>query len=368
MTHHPAVLCCFLVSGALAAPLCASAADLRTENVVYVMLDGFRHQEVFSGAEEPLIQGEGGDLELARMRFWRATPEARREALLPFFWKVVAKEGQVFGDQERGSVAQVANPHKFSYPGYSETLCGVADPAVDSNKKIHNRHLNVLEWLHGQKPYAGRVAAFGAWDLFPFILNQPRSGMVVNAGYAPFTEGKITPTIATINRLKDGMTRYWKGEPFDALPYETALEYLKTRKPRVLFLSLGETDEWGHDNRYDLYLESAHLADGYIRTIWETLQSLPQYRGKTTLMLSTDHGRGLGPDGWQGHGKDLPNSENIWMAFMGPDTPALGVRADTGRVTAGQMTATLAAFLGKDYLTAVPEAAPPVPGVTAGKN
>jgi len=44
------------------------------------------------------------------------------------------------------------------------------------------------------------------------------------------------------------------------------------------------------------------------------------------------------------------------------------VRADTGRVTAGQMAATLAAFLGKDYLSAVPEAAPPVPGVIAAKN
>jgi hypothetical protein len=191
--------------------------------------------------------------------------------------------------------------------------------------------------------------------------------MVVN-GATRLQEGKVTPTTATINRLKDEMTRYWKGEPFDALPYETALEYLKTRKPRVLFLSLGETDEWGHDNRYDLYLEAARLCDGYIETLWNTLQSMPQYRGKTTLMLSTDHGRGLGPDGWAGPRKICPIRRTSGWPFWGPTPPPRQSARRHGPVTGGQMAATLAAFLGKDYLSAVPEAAPPVPGVIAAKT
>ena len=41
--------------------------------------------------------------------------------------------------------------------------------------------------------------------------------------------------------------------------------------------------------------------------------------------------------------------ENIWMAFLGPDTPPLGERTNCDRVTQSQIAATLAALLGEDY-------------------
>jgi len=340
----------------------AAAEKLRTENIIYVMMDGVRVQEMFGGADEELLPKEGGAAELVRMRYWRETPEARRETLMPFIWKVMAKEGQILGDESKNAGVMVTNGLNFSYPGYSETLCGVADPRVDSNKKIPNPNVNVLEWINSQKKYRGKVAAFGAWDLFPFILNRDRSGLLVNAGYEPFTQGKITPAMAVLNRCKENTIRYWGGEPFDVFTYETAYEYFKTAKPRVLFVSLGEQDEWAHGNRYDLYLQSIQLADKCIRELWETAQSMRQYRGRTTLIISTDHGRGLGP-AWTGHGKDHPNSAKIWMGFMGPDTPALGVRENTGTIKEAQMAATVAAFLGLDYRQGVPNAEPPVPGV-----
>jgi hypothetical protein len=283
--------------------------------------------------------------------------------LMPFLWKVMAKEGQIYGNQDKGSVSQVTNGLNFSYPGYSEILCGFVDARVDSNKKIPNESVSVLEWLNGQKGFKGKVAAFGAWDLFPYILNRERSGIFINAGYEPIEGVKMTPTYALLNRLKDETIHLWGGEPFDSLTFETALEYFKSEKPRVFYLSLGETDEWGHEGRYDLYLQSARRADEAAKVIWETVQSMRRYRGKTLLFFSTDHGRGLGHDGWKSHGEETPNSEYTWMAFMGPTTPALGEAMNVEQVTANQIAATLALALGKEYCAAVPAAGKPVAGV-----
>jgi hypothetical protein len=344
--------------------------QIQTQNVIFVMADGLRWQEVFSGADESLLNADknGKGPDPAKVAYWRDTPEARREALMPFLWGVVGKQGQVFGNHAKGSVAQVTNGLNFSYPGYSETLCGFADPRVDSNDRKPNPNVTVLEWLNGMKPFRGKIAAFGAWDLFPYILNRERSGLFVNAGYEPMKEGRITPTYALLNRLKQETIRYWGGEPFDSLTFETAMEYFSTKKPRVLFLSLGETDEWAHEGRYDKYLESAHRADAAVRSLWETAQSMSRYKNKTTLIFSTDHGRGNAPEEWKGHGRNIENSENIWIAFLGPDTPALGERTNAARVTETQIAATFAAFLRQDYCAAVPKAGKPISGVVGNRE
>jgi hypothetical protein len=347
---------------ALAAAAAQTPAPQRTQNVVILMTDGLRWQEVFSGADASLMDRKSGGVagvEALRTRFWRETPDQRRAALLPFVWSVMAQEGQIFGDRARRAEARVTNGLNFSYPGYSETFCGVADPRIDSNDKRYNPNLNVLEFLHGRPGLQGRVAAFGAWELFPWILNAPRSGLLVNAGYEPLKLSQASAALEQLNRLK-AETEYWDSEAFDSFIFHTALEYLRLQKPRVLAILLGETDEWAHAGRYDLYLNSAHRVDQYARLLWETLQSMPEYRGSTTLILATDHGRGSNRKTWRSHGRRIPESQFIWMAFLGPDTPALGARQNTAPVTQAQLAATIAALLGEDFRSAVPAAAPPI--------
>ncbi len=341
----------------------ASAQDRKTENVVLLMFDGLRWQDVFTGADPELMNKEFGnvrDEQAIEDAFWRDTPEQRREVLLPFIWGTIAKQGQLFGNQTKGSIGQVTNGMNFSYPGYNEILCGFADDKVDSNDKVLNHNVTVFEWLHGKPAFQGKVAAFGAWDVFPYIFNYERCGFLVNAGYDPLLIEPASPTIDALNRVKLGITRYFPGEPFDALTFETALEYVKLKQPRVLFISLGETDEWAHGGRYDLYLESAQRTDGYIKTLWDTLQSLPQYAGKTTLILATDHGRGVAPVLWRNHGDRNPGSEHTWYAFLGPDTAPNGEWTNGPAVTQSQIAATLAKFLGEDYVAAQPKAANPI--------
>src|SRR5262252_6309847 len=109
------LLCAVATTSAPAAP----APKLKTENVILITFDGMRWQEIFNGAEQQLLNKTNGnvsDTNLLTETFWRQTPEARREALLPFLWSVVAKEGQVFGNTNRGSIARVTNDKRFSYP------------------------------------------------------------------------------------------------------------------------------------------------------------------------------------------------------------------------------------------------------------
>jgi hypothetical protein len=336
----------------------------KTENVVVVMLDGMRWQDVFRGADPELIKTLGPDaLGDAKERtanaqhlYWRDTPADRRQALMPFLWSVVAAQGQIFGNRDLASDSHVTNGLNFSYPGYSETLTGIADPRIHSNDNVPNPNVTVFEWLNGKPAFAGKVAAFGAWDVFNGIFNRERCGFVVNAGYDPLTAIPATPQIELLNELKAETVRIWPDEAFDPLPFHTAVEYVKANKPRVLFLGLGETDDWAHGNSYAEYLNAAHRDDSYLRQLWEQLQSMPEYQGKTTLIVLPDHGRGVGAE-WTSHGQKIPASKETWMAYLGPDTAAKGERQQVDPVTESQVAATLAALLGEDYHAAVPQAA-----------
>ena len=166
------------------------AADTRTQNVILITTDGLRWQEVFGGVDVTLMDKDAGgikDLPALTQRFQRETARESREALMPFFWRTLAQQGVVFGDPEQESKAVVTNGLNFSYPGYSEILCGFADPLIDSNAKKDNVNVTVLEWLKQKPGFENSVAAFCSWDVFPFIINETRSGIPVNAGWEPLT-------------------------------------------------------------------------------------------------------------------------------------------------------------------------------------
>lgn len=365
--HSDNRLLAVLLSLVLGASSSLSARGGETENVLLITMDGLRWQEVFAGADRSLLNDKDGgvrDVDQSRARFWRDTPQQRREALMPFFWSTIAKEGQVFGDPAANSTVTVANGHYFSYPGYNEILTGYGDERIDSNDKIPNPNVTVLEWLHGRPGFAGRVFAFASWDVFPFIINDRRSGIPVNAGWQPLKGLASEAEQRLLNELAEELPHYWNNVRYDSFTFRGALDCLSNRKPRVLYVSLGETDDWAHARRYDLYLAAAWANDDFIRRLWRTAQAMPEYRGKTSLVLTTDHGRGNTGEDWTSHGSDVTGSDRMWIAVLGPDTRPMGIRKDVN-VTQGQVAATVAALLGENlgeaYHAASPKSAPPLP-------
>jgi hypothetical protein len=333
-------------------------------NVVVITIDGLRWQEMFGGASQEYFKKEkDGAPGAAEKRFWRATEEERRAALLPFLWGTVAAKGQIFGDPSKQSRAHLTNGLWFSYPGYNEMFSGAADPRVDSNDKVPNPNVTVFEWLNGRPGFRGRVAAFGAWDVLPSILNTGRSHIPVGSGFTP-VPSPSTAREHAINELAADLPPYWDYGTFDAPVVYAAIENLRTAKPRALYIMLGEGDEWAHGGRYDLYLDAAFRADRFIRRVWEVVQSLPEYANHTTLLVTTDHGRGATTADWTDHGRKVPAAETTWIAALGPGVRPLGARASL-TVTTSQIAATIAAVVGEDFRAAAPAAAPPLPGIAA---
>ena len=295
-------------------------AQHKTENIVIVTLDGMRWQEVFGGVDEVLVNDSiyNHDRDGIKKKFWAASAEERRKKLFPFLWTTIAAHGQLYGNRKYDNKLDNANPYRFSYPGYNEIFTGYPDTAINSNDKIPNPNENVLEFTNKQKGYTGKIAAFTTWDVFPYILNSKRSGVYVNSDVD--TIKFSAPALQLVNDIQFLTTRPVGVRP-DVLTYIAGREYLKAYKPKLLYIAFDETDDFAHAGLYDQYLGSAYAEDAMIGDLWNTLQSIPQYKDKTTLIVTCDHGRGdkIKSD-WQHHGSKIEDAHELWLAVIGPDT------------------------------------------------
>jgi hypothetical protein len=335
----------------------------QTENIVLVTFDGLRWQELFGGADSVLINDSifTSNRKATKEKFWAATADERRKKLFPFLWSTVAQQGQMYGNRWHDNKVNNANPHWFSYPGYNEILTGYPDTAVNSNDKILNKHETVLEFINKQAAYKGKVAAFTSWDVFDYIINEQRSGVFVSSGVDKL-DAKYTssPSLNVLNEMQQNIPQPLGASirP-DVVTYYMAKEYLKLYKPKVLYIAFDETDDWAHSGKYGEYLEAALFTDKYIEDIWNTVQSMPQYKGKTTLVITTDHGRGdLVKKQWKDHGDKIQDAYQIWFAAMGPDTQALGEVKTAGQLYQKQVAATVARLLSLNFTSNHPVAEP----------
>jgi hypothetical protein len=345
----------------------APALAGKTQNIVLIVSDGLRWQEIFTGADTTLLNDKYGGSWLAepqlRARYWREDVNARRELLFPFIWGTVAKNGQIFGNQLKGSVAHVTNGKAFSYPGYNEMTTGYPNDAIDSNEFGPNPNASVFEWLNNSAEFHGKVAIYGTWNVYENIFNKKRSGLIMQTGWTLPEKVQETPRDALLRELYDTTTRFDEEDVSNSFLQVPLLDYVKASHPRVLFVGYGETDNWAHQGRYDLVLDSAHRMDHFVKQLWDTMQAMPEYHGNTTFIITADHGRGGGLTEWKEHGVEEKGSENIWIAVIGPDTAPLGERRHLGPVTQAQIAATVAAFVGRDYRRDVPQAAAPIAAV-----
>ncbi len=338
------VICFYLVCFSSTAQKPANAG-----NVFIITTDGFRWQEVFRGADSLLMRDTAyvKDTGLICQQFWGADIEERRHKLLPFFWSVIAQNGRISGNRSYGNEVNVANLYKISYPGYSEILTGYADKKFIPNLTVRNRSTNILEYLNTTENYAGKVAAFSSWNVMPYIIDEKRSGIPVNSGYEMLEEGE--DTLNTLinevqkNIIHKGHTRY------DMLTYASAKNYIEEKHPKVVFIGLGETDEFAHQGRYDKYLQKAHQVDQIISELWYYVQTDPFYKDNTTFIITTDHGRGSKTTKWSTHGFWVKGSGEAWMAMIGQGIAPDGERKEKERLYQKQIASTVSVLLGENF-------------------
>ncbi|MBO6248953.1 MAG: hypothetical protein J6N54_09100 [Bacteroidales bacterium] len=340
-------LICFLV--ALTAFL-SSCGD-NDPRLVIITFDGLRWQELYGGVDSTLVGNPKyvDDPEGLKAKYWRATPQERRSVLMPFTWSYIEKNGYMLGNRLKGSQFQVANAMSFSYPGYSEMFCGWADDErVNSNAAIPNPNTSVLEVANADPRYNGSVMVYGSWNSIRYAVNNERGGFPGSVSYEPDIASATTPALKLLNEMQEGMPHYWGEERFDAFTYGYALETMKKDHPKVMWIAFGDTDEWAHAGKYDFYVEAAHGTDQMIRRIVEYCESDPFYKGKTTYLLTTDHGRGK-RGAFTSHSNGTKGSETTWMMAFGKGIEPLGETSGNGPFFTRQFAATIAEILGIDF-------------------
>jgi arylsulfatase A-like enzyme len=258
-------------------------------NVILITLDGVRWQEVFQDSAMPHLTGD------------------------------LAKEGVLLGDEINSSV-RVSNPVNMSLPGYQSIFLGTNHFCFSNFCKTVRKE-TFPETI--QKAYAfskNEMAAFASWEQIKRAYQRENSQLFLNAGLDP--TDLPDPVHEVLDREQQVSIPKWNrpgiwSARFDRFTYAHALHFLKTKKPRFLYLSLLDADEWGHAGNDPEYRKTLQTYDTWIREVADFLDQSGDYGRNTLLIVTTDHGRGVGGDKWREHGIKYPESAKIWLYLRG---------------------------------------------------
>jgi len=324
-------------------------------NLIVITTDGLRWQEVFNGVDKDILTSKSvnkSDSAAIAKNYSAVNHQESRKKLMPFLWSSVQEKGMIFGNRNLNSLAEVANPYWFSYPGYSELLTAYVDTLINTNDYKPNPHTNLFAFLNKQNAYKGKVAAFGAWNAFNRILNEEKSGFPVINAFEPLNsilKDDLSNQISDM--LKDSYKPFHEVECLDVFTHYQALHYLKSQKPKAMYISYGETDEWAHHDKYANYLDAAHQVDQWIGDIWTWVQNTPGYKDNTYILIATDHGRGWKNE-WTSHGASIKDANYVWFALMGPNLASkgkLGEQEGGDKILQKQLAASMLQLMGLEF-------------------
>jgi hypothetical protein len=356
-----------LAIGSILLLTAVQGAQPRTgRNLILITLDGARTQEIFGGLDiNALRAGLKKDDRLedtrAYKQYWADTREARRAKVMPFFWtEWMTAHGSIGGDVATGSRFGITNRHRFSYPGYAEILTGEPhDAVIDSNDNRRYSFPTVLDVLKRRLSLSrDQVAAFGSWETFRWITSHEENAFLVNAGYQEFASDRSD--VQLLSRAQFETQTPWDSVRNDMYTFRLAFAHLQTSRPRVLYLALGETDDWAHDLRYDRVLQTLERTDAWLKELWTWLQADPEYRDNTAILITVDHGRGRKAKDWGKHGAKVDGAQETWLAAIGPDWPRRGEWTQAPDAFANQIAATAAKAVGVDLRDDIPNAGAPI--------
>ena len=355
----------FLLFSLIACSLSQAQTTSKTgadKNVVVILIDGYRWQELFKGADFDLLNNKEfntGDSLQRMKKFWSDDLDQRRKKLMPFTWNYIAKHGQLYGNRDLGNNVNVMNPYWFSYPGRAEIFSGFVDTAINSNDYPSNPNTNFFEFVNGQKGYKDKVAAFTCWRPTGKSLGKDNTSLLICDPWEDIKGDGLTEAEILANETQHFVPKiFGEGERLDVNMYALAKSYILARHPKLTYIEFGDTDEYAHEGKYENYLLDIFNVDGMIEKLWNRMQQDPFYKNNTTFYIVPDHGRGVDKQ-WTDHGNKTPRSNETWLMVMGPDVKALGELKTKEQIFETQFAKTIVASLGFNYS---------VPGKILGKE
>jgi hypothetical protein len=283
--------------------------------VVLIVLDGARWQEIFGGADAAMGASRGFDT--AKL--------AGGARLLPNLHALIDR-GVAIGAPGHGAPIRASGPSYISLPGYMEIFSG-ASTRCPNNACAPTRDKTIVDEIRETAHTSEEVAVVSSWPTIERAAALDPQKIVMSAGsHHSFNAAALRFDAPSSQLFWIGEEAVaWPGEGDyrpDALTAEIALKYLAKRKPRFLFIGLGDMDEYAHKNDYRDYILSLEYADKVIGDVVTTLDAMGERGKKTTIIVTADHGRA---DNFRSHGPSAPESSRVWLVAAGGEVPARGV-------------------------------------------
>lgn len=298
-------------------------------NVILITLDGVRWQEVFHGTDPELSQG------------------VTEKIIFKNMMSKLSLSGLALGDRDSGSEMTVSNPSLISLPAYQSILTGLTQNCFSnscSRVPVKTLSESLIDHLKLEKE---KVATFASWSKISLAAEHQPGYTTVNTGISKLQDKWEDSELESLNNAQfndesSGETR------IDKDTMQLALWYLKKHQPRFLYISLNDSDDFAHADKYPEYIGQLHQYDDFIETLYKTLEGMGEYGKATTLLITTDHGRG-NHNKWTDHGNSNPESKYIWLAAI---SPSFKTKLSTQKVYQhNDLTPTILSIMGVETLS-----------------
>jgi len=133
----------------------------------------------------------------------------------------------------------------------------------------------------------------------------------------PYWTGKFMPSV---NSGIDGLG-ISSGYREDTLTLKTAIEILIQYHPNLVLINFRDPDYSAHSGSWIEYVNGVRKTDEYVYRLWNFIQNDAWYKNKTTLFVTSDHGRhsdGVA-DGFVSHGDGCEGCRHLGFFAYGPD-------------------------------------------------
>lgn len=263
---------------------------------------------------------------------------------MPRTYHLVATRGVALGADRPGcGTVRTASGANVSLPGYLEIFTGRKTLCRD-NGCAQTARATVLD----EAADAGLTAAsIGSWNVLDHAVSRGNPGVLVASGSHPWPGARPLADSALEQLASLGE----RAAPFpgvggyrpDVHTSAIALHYLKTWSPAVFHVGLGDADEWGHRDDYRAYLEAIGKADAFIGSIADTLDAMGELGARTTVIVTTDHGRNTD---FRHHGAWSASSGRSFVLAFGGRVAPQGVVCPSRNVTLTDIAPTMRALMG----------------------
>ena len=223
-----------IAAAAFLAPFGALTPRAEAQNVFIVIIDGLRNTEGFEA----------------------------KGLHLPRIWNDLRPQGTLFTNFRNDGKTITCPGHAAFLTGEYENLKN------DGSERPH--HPTLFEYYRAKTKSGDTCCAVVPGKEKLHVLTWSTDelfGERFGAKYHPAAEMSDTATWTALQRVMDA------------------------EHPRLVIVNLPDVDIHGHDSDWTGYLRSIRQADSLVYLLWNKIQSDPFYRDKTTMFVSSDHGR-----------------------------------------------------------------------------